>query len=111
MHNHPIATTISGLYKVYLPRISKRTILGRPKDYNVPPVTELGGKLDDRTTSTDVSIITTASSSPVATKAAMAPTNISTTRVTISTTSIPSKNIRHTRNLRFKSRRITRAKI
>ena len=88
MHNHPIATTISGLYKVYLPRISKRTILGRPKDYNVPPVTELGGKLDDRTTSTDVSIIAMTPETTEATKSATIFTHISTTGVNISTTSI-----------------------
>ena len=82
---------ISDLYKADMPSWSERNILGIPKASNVPPVTEIGGDIDDGTAATDVSINTTTPLSPVATKAATTSTNISKTRVTISTTSISSK--------------------
>ena len=58
LHNHPVVTIISDLYKVYLPRRSKRNIRGRPRVYNVLPVTEIGGDVDYGTAATDVLIIT-----------------------------------------------------
>ena len=39
-------------------RSTERTIWGRPRYFNVPPVTEIGGYIDDRTTGNYVSIIT-----------------------------------------------------
>ena len=62
---------ISILYKADLPRNSERTIKGIPIDYNVPPVTEIDGYIDDVTTTTDMSIIKTTPESPFSTKAAM----------------------------------------
>ena len=37
---------------------SEITIRGRPITYNIPPVTEIGGDINDGTTATDLSIIT-----------------------------------------------------
>ena len=75
--------------------------LGQLGQYNYTPVTEISGYIDYGTTSTDVSNITLASEIPVAIKAATTTTNISTTIVIRSTTSISSQNIKYTRNLRF----------
>ena len=101
---------ISDLYKADMPSWIERTKRGIPRDYNVPPVTKIGGDIGDETASTDVSIITITTSSPVATKADTRSTNRQTTRVTRSTTSISSKHIRYTRNLRLQSRRSTGSK-
>ena len=84
---------ISDLCNSDLPRRGKRNIRGRPRAYNVPPVTEFGGEIDDGTTATDVSIIKMTPSSTVATKAENTCKNRSTTRVNRSTTSISSQNI------------------
>ena len=59
LNHHPKLTIISDLYKACLTRRSERNILGRPRDSNVHPVTEIGGDLYDETTATDASIITT----------------------------------------------------
>ena len=48
---------VSDLYKADLPRRIERTTRGRPIAYNVPPITEVGGDIDDGTIATDVSII------------------------------------------------------
>ena len=105
LHHHPIVTMISDLYKADLPRISGRIIRGIPRASNVPPVTEIGGEIDYGPTATNVSIITMTPEIPVATKSATIFTNISTTRVTISTTSISSQNIRYIYIFRLQSRR------
>ena len=39
-YHQPMVTMISDFYKEYIPRKSKRTIIGIPRDSNVPPVTE-----------------------------------------------------------------------
>ena len=96
---------ISDLCKADLPRRSERTSRERPRAFNIPPVTEIDGEIDDGTTATDVSIITMTPTTPLLTKAALR----STTRVTRSTNSLSSQNIRYTWNLRLK-RRSTRAK-
>ena len=56
------------LYKADMPSRSEITIQGRPRSSNVPPVTKIGGYIDNRTTSTGVSIITIIAAIPVATK-------------------------------------------
>ena len=66
-------------------------IRGRSRAYNIPPVTEIGGDIYDRTTATDVSIIIITTEIPVATKEATTPRNRSTTILTRPTTSISSK--------------------
>ena len=110
MHHYSIVTIIYDFYKADLRSRSERIIQVRPKAYNVPPVTKIGGEIDDRTTATDVSIITITTEIPVATKAYTTSTKISTTRVTRSNTSISSQDIRYTRKLTFKSIMSTRAK-
>ena len=40
---------IFDLYKADLTSISEGTIQGRPRAYNVYPVTEIGGEIDDGT--------------------------------------------------------------
>ena len=52
-----------------MPSRSEITIQGRPRSSNVPPVTKIGGYIDNRTTSTGVSIITTMPDITVSTKA------------------------------------------
>ena len=101
---------ISDLYKADLTRSSKSTIRGRPRDYDVPPVTETGGQIDYGTTDTDISIIKITPESTVATNAANRFTDRSTIIIKGSTTSISSQNIRYNRNFRWQTRRITRAK-
>ena len=51
-----------------MPRNKERTIWVRPRDSNVPPVTETGGEIYDGTISTDMYIIKMTTSGPVATK-------------------------------------------
>ena len=51
---------ISDLHKADLPKSSERTIRGRSRAYNFPPITEIGGEIGDRTTTNDMSIITIA---------------------------------------------------
>ena len=97
---------ISELSKVDMPSKIENTIKGITIYYNVPPVTEIGGEIDIRTTATDMTIITTPPASPVATKSAKMFTNRSTTILTRPNTSVSSKSIIYTPNLR----RITRAK-
>ena len=84
-------------------------LVGRPRGSNVPPVTEIGGAIDDGNIATDVSIIKMTPASPVATKAYTTSTSISSDRVTRPTTSISPQNIRCTRNLILQSRRSTSA--
>ena len=62
-YHHPLVTMLYYLYKEYITRISKRTILWRPRASNVPPVTYNGGDIDDGTAATDVSILKNKSSS------------------------------------------------
>ena len=90
---------------------SKSTIWGRPIYYNVPPITGIGGYIDDGSTAPDMSIITMTPESTVENKSATTSTNRSKIWVTISTPSMSSKNIGDTRNLILQSRRSTRAKI
>ena len=45
---------VSYLYKAYPSGVIVRTIQLRPRYYNVPPVTEIGGDIYDRTTVSDV---------------------------------------------------------
>ena len=47
---------ISDFYQAELPRRSENTIQGIPTAYNFPPITYIGGDIDDEITSTDVSI-------------------------------------------------------
>ena len=84
------------------------TTQGRPGYYNVPTVTEIGVYIDDGTTATNLSIITMTPQSPVAIKTYTTSTNIPTTRLTISTTSMSSQNIGYIIKLRYQSRSSTR---
>ena len=103
-------TIISDFYNVDIPRRSERDIRGRLRASNIPSVTQIGGDIYDGNKYTDVSIIKMSPASPVSTKTATTPTNISTNRLTRPTTRISSKNIGYTRNFRLQSRNITRAK-
>ena len=88
LYYHTTFTMMYHLYKKYLPKRSKRNIQKRSIPSNVTPINEVGGEIDDGTTSTYVSIITMAPSGPVSNKAATTYINISTTRSTRSTTGI-----------------------
>ena len=101
---------LSNLYKAYLPRRSERTSQVRSKGSNIPPVTEIGGDIDDGNTATDVSIIKMTPTSLVSTKSATISINRSTPRVTRSTTIISSQIISYTRNFILNIIRRTRSK-
>ena len=68
------------LYKADLTSRSERTSQGITRDLNVPPVTEIGGEIDDETTATDVSIVTMTPAIPLETKVAMISTTTTKTR-------------------------------
>ena len=77
------------------------TIQGRPITSNIPPVTKLFGDIDDGTTATDMSNITMTPETWISTKAATTYKNISTTKVTRSTTSLKLKRIWYTIKLKL----------
>ena len=97
-------------YKSEPTRKNERNIQGISRASNVPPVTEIGDAIYDEDTATNVSIIKTSPESSVSTKSDNTSTNRYTTRVTTSTTSVSSQNIRYTRNLIFQSKRSKRSK-
>ena len=75
-------------YKADHPNRSEKTIQGRPRASHVPPVTGIGGDIDNGTIITGVSSITMKPSSLPSTKAATTYKKITKTISSISTTSI-----------------------
>ena len=99
-------------YKEDRTRRSERTGRRRPRTSHAPPVTKIVCDIGDGNIATDVSIITMTPSSPSVTRVSMIQTTRElTTRVTRSSISISSQNIRYTRNLISQRRGSKRAKI
>ena len=82
----------------------------RPRASNVHPVNEIDGDIDDGTTASNMSTFRPTPASKVVTKAAMIFTTVSTIRITISTKTILSQNIRFITILILERRRIKRDK-
>ena len=59
---------ISDLYKAHTTRRGERTIGGRPRSSNVPPITYIDEEIDDGTSPTDMSVITMEPGIPATTK-------------------------------------------
>ena len=84
--NHKVIASSSDIYHYIwfynsvLLGSSKRDGQAIPKNYNIHPVTEIGGQIDDETTANIVSIIKMSQSSSLVTKSAMASMTRSVTR-------------------------------